>query len=231
MIEHCDLQQFRPSVSAYPELTKHYLSSATYYGDAVIKRDIVQHRRTLNGLKKVRTNSSVLDAVALASIESAITVIEEHIKKLVIAASWANELHAHYEMKLNHRAGRDSLLFQKTRWQGSKQAMEFELDLVRELTTRNGLADFCDWLHAKNLISCVPQAQFFGPFKVCATGQYEDQTLVCALMDLHFKSSAMTPGPSGSSYVFGWRDYCDHLQYRREQVMDVRAILKNIAGK
>lgn len=231
MIEHCDMQQFWPTVSADPELIKNYISSAPYYGDALIKRDLGQHKRTLTGLKKVYARSAMLDAASTTALGDAIAVLDVQIQKLQTACEWANELKAHVENVKQRKAVCDSLLFQTIRWGNNKNAMKFELDLVRELTTRNGLADFCAWLHTAKLLSGVPSSQFFGPFKVSASGQYDDQMLVCALMDLQFKSSSITRGPTDSSYVFGWLDYCSYLQYRLERQSDVRAILKSIASK
>ena len=231
MIKHCDLQQFRPTVTADPKLINHYISSAPYYGDALIRRDLVQHKRTLSGLRKVYVQSEVLDSTSTTSLGEAIGVLELQIQKLQLACEWANELKAHCELDKQRKAGSDSLLFQATRWGSNKNGMAFELDLVRELTTRSGLADFCSWLHSKNLLSGVPTSQFFGPFKTCASGQYDDQMLVCELMDLQYKGSAMTRGPIDSSYVFGWLDYTGYLQFRLDQQTDVKAILMSIASK
>ena len=231
MIEHCDLQQFRPSVKADPKLVQNYLSSAPYYGDALVKRDLGQHKRTLTGLRKVLSKPELLDSSTTIALTAAIGGLEVQIKKLQTTCEWANELKAHFELDKQRKAGCNSVHFQASRWGDNRDAMNFELDLVRELTTRSGLADFCTWLHANNILSNVPTSQFFGPFKVCQTGQHEDQALICALMDLQYKSGAMTKGPAESSYVFGWLDYCSYLQYRRHKQADVQAILRSIAGK
>lgn len=146
------------------ELAKRWESSARYYGDKNVKKQMAAARRTATTLVNSVGQFSNLrpeQELAIKAAASSMRALANDLQGLVVWAK-AFQLFCQAEYKRERSAVLEAMAVK--RWGNDAGAFAFECSLIDELLTNDGRLALGQWVHARGECIDTPVDCFYSPF-------------------------------------------------------------------
>lgn len=220
----------QPPSSLPAELIERYQHHAQWHGDEQIKKDASSAERTATQLEKSVQQFGQLTSKDQRSLLAAASAMRALARNLVTLASWANKFKTHCD-----KVRKDDLVAKITklateRW-ANKREQEFELALVDELFTKEGMKIYSDWVRSNGKHLHIAAENFaFSAYNRRAAIDRNAGDLPAHLQHLIAIDEShdfQHGGPSEGGYFYIARpQFEEYLKFRKTLAQHVNRILR-----
>lgn len=217
-----------PPAASPKELVEQYAYQARYGGADQIKNDAASAKRTATQLEKaVRqfTQLTTKDKTALLDAALAMRTLARNLTGLT---RWADNLKAYCSKVRKADLVAEMTQLAATRW-ANPQEQEFELALVDELNTKEGLAAYAAWHHGNRRHRQIQPKEFSFNYNRNAAANQDAgdfplhlRHLIALTEDYGFSDGG--PRASGWFYI-GRAQFEEYLNHRKSLAMQVQGFL------
>jgi hypothetical protein len=213
-----NLQHFKSKRKVNPELARRYEFDASYHGDKNIKKELASARRTATSLAKARATFIYLLPEQKLALDAAINAMRSLSKDLAELALWAGDYHSFCVVE-NERVRVETLeKMSDKRWGNSADALNFEVEILKELKTKEGECALGDWFHGRGQHKEVAREQFsLTSSHPESNKEYSLKLNTAAILELIYYAKPHKSNAYGGKwwYMCGWQDYEDYLAWRK----------------
>lgn len=215
-----------------PELLAKYESSARIYGDELVLKDITSAKRMATSLWRSIKSFNMLPPKVLNDMRNAAIGFDDLARELKTVGLWCDEYLAFCksQRKLEELAAIEE--FALDRWRSDTQLMNFEIALVNELCTAEGLREMGAWFHSHGVLNDIPTTEFLSPFNsTIEFGPNDSIIKTCRyLMNARISDGHKIESWKKYSYRIGWVEYNNYFGHRLSVKASADNYLRKIAG-
>ncbi len=203
---------------ADPELIRRWESSVRYYGDANIKIQLANAKRTSTSMTKAGKQFSNLRPEHELAINAAVSAMQALVRELEPLALWAKDYKVFCDAERKKEVAAELDAIAMARWGNDEGALQFEVDLIAELGTLEGRLAFAKWVHATGKYLDVAMTQI--TCTVNALNYHGSTVRERAANTVKEEMRSTTPNrwndQRGPKIICPWQDYEAYVAYRRE---------------
>lgn len=213
------------------ELIRRWEWDARFNGDKRIKIELANAKRTATSMERAAQHFSNLKPEHELAIKAACSAMRTLAVELTALAAWAKDYKAFCdaERKKEDTSALEAIALE--RWGDDVSSMKFEIDLMRELGTRDGQLAFGAWCHSvgKHLDCAVQEIS-------CTVDRLsnEPSERAGAARTIE-RARGLRPnkweGMRGPTVICGWSDYEAYLSYRKEVAKTSARIVRLASSK
>jgi hypothetical protein len=235
MSDYLNQFQSKTRLKADPELIRRWEWDARFHGDKHIKTQLASAKRTATTLNKSRSQFSNLRAEQELAINAAVSAIRTLAAELTPLAAWAKayKIFCDAERQKEDFAELDAIA--QKRWGGSLEALQFELDLMKELSSSDGRIAFGQWMHLTGRhtdvkpenISCAIDRLAYAHG---STNGSDAHLAALTVKDGMEKRFDRWTGINGVTVNCAWQDYEGYLAYRRDVAKTTARVMQQMTS-
>jgi hypothetical protein len=204
-----NLQKFQAQskLSVAIDLQYKWESSAHCYGAKEIKVQIANARRVSTALKKAVSTFSDVKPEHRLSLDAAANAMQALVRELSPLVPWAESYKkfCDQERAIEHWKKLESIA--AARWPND-EAFQYELAIMKDLSTRDGAEAFAEWVRSTNR---YPQSnKFVCVFQRLADGHTDRERAAVTV----YENKSSSGHAWGETQFTGWRDYEAYLVFR-----------------
>ena len=225
--------QKQSRLKADPELIQRWEWSARYHGDAKIKIELANAKRTATSMQKARTQFSHIKPEHDLAIRAAASALRSLAGDLAALATWAKAYGAFCEAERKREDAAELEATAQERWGSDESEVKFEYDLIRELVSDEGQLAFGAWCHSKGKYLSCETAEIHGPVSRIES----EATVRASVARTVQRSRAERPLPNmwrgrrGNCVTCSWSDYEHYLKDRKDVSNAALRIVEGIAKR
>lgn len=213
-----------------PALAEHWDFDARSNGDKNIKSQITQAKRTATALRKSITKFVNIRQEHETAIKAAANAMDALVNELTALIQWAKAYKAFCEAEYERERLEDLETIAQARWGKDAAALQFEADLIQELSTLDGRASFAQWVHSNGEHTDVDLKKI----SPCVDHIRDGKTLrerMAATVEENRRSTDNKWGTvHGLNLICSWRIHELYLAHRKEIASKTAGILKGFAA-
>lgn len=223
--------QKQSRLKADAELIQRWEWSARNYGDAKIKIELANAKRTATSMQKARTQFSNVKPEHDLAISAAASALRSLAADLAALATWAKTYGAFCEAERKREDAAELKAIAQERWGSDESAVKFEYEFIRELVSDEGQLAFGAWCHSKGKYLGCETTEIHGP-----VSRIESEATVRASVARTVQRSRAESklpnswrGMRGNTVICSWSDYEHYLEDRKEASNAALRIVEGIA--
>jgi hypothetical protein len=220
--------KYRASVD--PVLAARWDYDVRRNGEKNIKLQIAHAKRTATTLGKAIQRFSNIRPEQELAIKAAASAMSALAKELLPMVSWAKAYKKFCDAEYQREAAEELEAIAAARWGHDTAAMQFEADLIQELSTLDGKLAVAHWLHSQgqhtdvalqNISSCVGRL---------SEGRTLRERVAATVLSEKRNADNKWPGMNGLNVICSWRTYEQYLAHRKDVAAKTTGILKGFAA-
>lgn len=211
------------------DLIRRWEWDARYHGDKNIKIQASNAKRSATQMQKIKEQFSNLKPEHELAINAAASALRAMAEELTLLAAWAKDYQVFCAAAWKKEEDARLEALAQERWGDDQQALQFEIDLIGELATKDGQHAFASWCHSA------------GKYKHCQLDQISCHVDQLKKVETPRKRAALTvqqgmdrPSPNmwngmyGPTVIGSWPDYEAYVAYRKEVARTSARIFEHI---
>ena len=210
-----------------PELAARWEIDVRYNGDANIKIQISQAKRTATTLKKALTQFAKIRPEQELALKAAASAMTSLASELAPMLPWAKAYKAFCDAERVRENIEDLETLAVARWGNDAAAVQFEVDLVQELGTKDGQMAFAQWLHSRQEHTDVPLNSISCCMDRLGNGSNVRQKLADRLREERRTTNNQWGTREGMRLIASFATYERYLAHRKEIAVKAEGILKS----
>lgn len=181
--------------------------SARANGPKEIKTQIASARRTATVLKKTASQFENIKPEHRLALDAAINSLGALVRELAPLVPWSISFKKFCDQARAEQEATNLEAIATARWPDEK-AFDFELSIMRELSTREGADAFSEWIHSTGR---YPQAKkFVCVFQRLADGRTDRERAAATV----YENNSSGGHAWAETQFASWRDYEAYLVFR-----------------
>lgn len=220
--------QYRQSVD--PALAERWDYDVRSHGEKNIKLQIAQAKRTATTLRKASQQFLNIRPEQELAIKAAASAMTALAKELVPMVAWAKAYKKFCEAEWQREQAEQLEAIAAARWGDDAAALQFEADLIEELSSADGKLAFAHWLHSRgehtdvalpNIASCVDRLSEGRTLRERAAATVEQEKR---------QTDNKWSGMQGLHVICSWQTYEHYLAHRKVVAAKTKGILKGFTA-
>lgn len=217
----------KPEVSA--ALTMRYSKTASQHGSMAARKDIAATRRMMSSLRNSFSLFDHRSEEERANVSETIRLLESVVQELIVVSSWSEEFFEFCSKNAHQNLLAQINKFCEIRWGANFRRQQFEVNLVHELRTKQGLGEMLQWFQSCGILLDVKPIHFISLFLDEEELKTKDTVLNAAyfLLKAEGNEQQQVTGKKDLRYTFGWAEYNNYLEHRWKAAREYEQFLKS----
>lgn len=212
-----------------PTLAERWDLDARCNGDHTIKQQIAQAKRTATALQKATAQFSNIRPEQELALKAAASAMRSLASELAPMAAWAKAYKAFCDAEYKRERLEALEAIAEARWGADENALQFEVNLVQELSTRDGKLAFAQWLHATGGHTDVALDNISCCIDGLKAGSSLREQLAATIDEDRRATDNKWSGMRGPAVICGWRTYERYLAHRKDVASRTSALLAGMS--
>lgn len=216
--------------SADPVLAQRWDYDVRRNGEKNIKLQIAQAKRTATILHKASLQFSNIRPEQELAIKAAASAMSALAKELVPMVAWAKAYKKFCDAEWQREATEQLEATAAARWGDDAQALQFEADLIQELSSADGRLAFAQWLHSRGKHLDVPLENITSCVQGLGDGRMLRERVAETVQNGKGQKDDKWPGQKGLNVNCSWQTYELYLAHRKDVAAKTDGILKGFTA-
>lgn len=217
-------------VSVDPALAQRWDYDVRAHGEKNIKLQIAQAKRTATTLHKASLQFSNIRPEQELAIKAAATAMSALANELVPMLAWAKAYKKFCDAEYQREKVEQLEATASARWGNDAAALQFEADLIQELSTADGQLAFAQWLHFKGRHTDVALQNISSCVGHLGEGRTLRERVAATLQNEKGQTDNKWPAMKGLNVICSWLTYEQYLAHRKEVAAKTQGILKGFTA-
>lgn len=191
-------------------------------GEKNIKLQIAQAKRTATTLNKAIAKFSNIRPEQELAIKAAASAMSALAKELLPLVAWPKAYKKFCDAEYQRGATQELEAIATARWGNDTVALQFEADLIQELSTTEGKLAFAQWLHSQGQHTDVALHNISSGVERLGDGRTLRERVAATVLN----EKRNTDNRWGSNVICSWRTYELYLAHRIDVAARTAGILK-----
>jgi hypothetical protein len=184
-------------------------SSAHCYGAKEVKVQIANAKRVSTALKKAVSTFADVKPEHRLSLDAAANAMQALVAELSPLVPWAESYKKFCDQERAIEHGRKLQSIAATRWP-DEAAYQFELAIMKDLSTRDGAEAFAEWIRSTNRYPQSQSTKFVSVFQRMADGASDRERAASTV----YENNSSRAHSWADTQFCGWDDYESYLAFR-----------------
>lgn len=218
--------------TADPALIERWEWEARWQGDSKIKTELSAAKRTSTELRKACGQFGSLRPEHDLALRAAASAMDALVRDLTALTAWAKDYKAFCDLERRQEDAARLESIATKRWGDDPAALQFEIDLMRELDAPEGKDAFAAWCHAHGKYRECGVSQIVSPLDGVGLGDVTDRVSAAKAVRKGMECSSPNRwhGVRGPTVICPWTDHENYLAYRRKLVATAASVVASVAS-